>query len=201
MPSQSHHAKSTKKVPKELIDDYHFDLEAPLLHDRLIRRFQTPSERAAEAKKKGYAGVLETDLWRSEAKMEALRKGTHKPRTSNKRANIKKDRVIGSTCVDSQGEDDGIDFDDIYELPSSKEEGLQIWREEMERRFLAGRDEDFDYGEVDAGHEDDGLEEAKEEEERWFEEDERWMEENEDGEEEREGKGHELKGQTGVQDF
>src|SRR6201994_2017952 len=48
------------------------ELADPLLYDRLVRRFQTPAEREAEGRKKGYSGVLEADLYRSEAKVAAL---------------------------------------------------------------------------------------------------------------------------------
>ncbi|KAF4306082.1 hypothetical protein GTA08_BOTSDO14184 [Botryosphaeria dothidea] len=40
------------------------ELADPLLYDRLVRRFQTPAEREAEGRAKGYSGVLEADLLR-----------------------------------------------------------------------------------------------------------------------------------------
>src|ERR1700760_5016842 len=48
------------------------ELADPLLYDRLIRRFQTPAEREVEGRAKGFSGVLQEDLYRSEAKIAAL---------------------------------------------------------------------------------------------------------------------------------
>ncbi|EGZ78129.1 hypothetical protein NEUTE2DRAFT_101741 [Neurospora tetrasperma FGSC 2509] len=44
----------------------------PILYDSLIRRFQTPAEREAEGKEKGYARVLEGSLLRGEEKLARL---------------------------------------------------------------------------------------------------------------------------------
>lgn len=57
------------------------------------------------------------------------------------------------------------------EVPGSKEEGQERWREMMERRFLRGEDEDFEYGAVDSGNGMDGVvgEEERDREEEWFE--------------------------------
>src|ERR1700760_546876 len=48
------------------------ELADPLMYDRLIRRFQTTAEREEEGKRKGFSGILQADMLRSEAKMEAL---------------------------------------------------------------------------------------------------------------------------------
>lgn len=48
----------------------------PLLYDRLIRRFQTPAEREAEGRAKGYARVLEGSLMRGEERLAKLREQT-----------------------------------------------------------------------------------------------------------------------------
>jgi hypothetical protein len=148
----------------------------PLAYDRLIRRFQTPAEREAEGREKGYSGTLEADLWRSEAKLQAL---TNSP---NKRDEAGK--IVAET------ED---------EVPASKEEGMERWRLEMEMRFLKGEDAEFEYVAVDASEEfDDRGTEEREEEEKWFEEEEpRWVA----GSEEEASTEKSLRGQTGVQDF
>jgi hypothetical protein len=117
------------------------ELASPLLYDRCIRRFQTPAEREAEGRKKGYAGVLEADLERGEAKLAAL---------ARERA---------------QGE-----VGDEEDAPESKEEGHERWKREMEWRFVMGEDEEFDYGRVDRSEEwDERRVEEREEEERYFE--------------------------------
>ncbi|KAL9027827.1 MAG: hypothetical protein Q9196_003709 [Gyalolechia fulgens] len=161
-----HHNPPTDQRPKD-----------PLSYDRLIRRFQTATEREADGKQKGYSGVLEADLWRSEAKIDALSEdGKHGHEMRYRR--------------DTNGE---IVAEDRDEVPGSKEEGQERWREQMEMRFLRGEDGDFDYGVVDQGDEFDGVEEGTERQEEWFE-----------GEEESvgaDGKGGNLEGETGVQDF
>ena len=148
-------------------------LQDPLAYDRLIRRFQTPTEREAEGRKKGYSGTLEADLWRSEAKTQAL-------------ANNKRDEA-GQIVAETEDE-----------VPVSKEEGMERWRREVEMRFLKGEDGEFEYGAVDQSEEfdDRGIEE-REEEEKWFEEEEpKWV-----GGPEEESTVKSLQGQTGVQDF
>ena len=82
-------------------------------------------------------------------------------------------------------------------VPADKEEGMRMWREEMEARFLRGEDEDFTYKDVDESEEyDDRGAEEREMEEEWFaREEEEWIE---DGKLDRGGS---LTGETGVQDF
>ncbi|KAL8761517.1 MAG: hypothetical protein Q9184_002366 [Pyrenodesmia sp. 2 TL-2023] len=153
------------------------ELADPLAYDRLIRRFQSAAEREAEGRRKGYSGVLEADLWRSEAKMAAL----------------------AERREDGNGISMGYrrDEEESDQAPASKEEGEERWRVLVEVRFVRGEDEEFDYGVVDDGEEFDGVEEEREREERWFEEEE---EEEERGVEPG-AKGKGLKGETGVQDF
>ncbi|KAL2198823.1 coiled-coil domain-containing protein-domain-containing protein [Corynascus similis CBS 632.67] len=52
------------------------ELSDPLLYDFLIRRFQTPAEREAEGRAKGYARVLEGSLLRGEERLAKLRERT-----------------------------------------------------------------------------------------------------------------------------
>lgn len=172
------------------------------MYDRLIRRFQSPAERKEDAKKKGYAGVLEADLWRGEAKLEALRQkdgySTLVIATENEA------KLGGESISDSNSiRNDMFHFIDDEDEPENRVDGEKIWRKEIERRFVAGRDEDFEeYDDVDAGKWDDGAEEEREEEEKWFdEEEERWVSEELDDEDGKLGKERSLKGETGVQDF
>ena len=125
--------------------------------------------------------MLEADLWRSEAKVEALANPSNTSSMTYKR-----------------GEDGEIIAEEKEEVPKDKAEGLNRWRKQMELMFLRGDDQDFDYSAVDQSEEydDRGLEE-RELEEDWFEEQEpEWI---------RDGDGpHQTVtpiGQTGVQDF
>ncbi|TKX27214.1 coiled-coil domain-containing protein 1 [Elsinoe australis] len=152
-----------------------FDVD-PLLYDRMIRKFQSTSEREADGRKKGYSGRLEADLMRSEAKIQALaHPDPHSPLV------YRRDQS-GTIVAVEQNEED---------RPKSKEEGQQKWREVMEQRFLRGEDADFDYTNVDNNPEyDDHEEETRRHEEVYFN----------DEAEQFIGEG-EPSGQTGVQDF
>ncbi|KAL8675635.1 MAG: hypothetical protein Q9224_007451, partial [Gallowayella concinna] len=152
----------------------------PLSYDRLIRRFQSAAEREADGKRKGYSGVLEADLWRSEAKIDALSadSGEKESREMSYKRN-------------ANGE---IVAEEKDEVPSSKEEGEWRWRKQVEFRFLKGDDVDFDYRAVDESEGYDAPEEARDIQDQWFEEE----------EEETfipEAQVSSLKGQTGIQDF
>lgn len=129
--------------------------------------------------------MLEADLWRSEAKIDAL-------------ANPD-DAALMRYRRDDSGE---IVAEEKDEVPRNKEEGMQKWLQEMELMFLRGNDPEFDYAAVDKTelYDDWGVQE-REEEEKWFEEEEpRWAgmsEEDEVMDDAEEA----LKGQTGVQDY
>ncbi|CAL8583632.1 hypothetical protein XPA_009252 [Xanthoria parietina] len=153
------------------------ELADPLAYDRLIRRFQTAAEREADGKKKGYSGVLEADLWRSEAKIDALsQNGKHGQELSYGR--------------NANGE---IVAEEKDEVPASKEDGEKRWRKQVELRFLMGDDADFDYRTVDENDQFDAPEEARDIQDQWFEEE----EENFSAGALSSG----LEGQTGIQDF
>ncbi|KAJ9268346.1 hypothetical protein DTO212C5_5498 [Paecilomyces variotii] len=154
------------------------ELADPLLYDRLIRRFQTPAEREAEGRAKGYSGVLEADLRRSEAKLEAL-------------AHPDPNAML-SYSVGPNGEILAEDRDDV---PEDKEEGEKRWRWEMEMRFLKGADYDFDYKTVD---ENDEYDDWGVEQERYFDEEEpEWIVDKSNGGDPK----AKLQGETGIQDF
>jgi hypothetical protein len=132
----------------ELHPDYFnstLELADPLLYDRLIRRFQSTAEREAEGRKKGYSGTLETDLWRAEAKLDALTNPD-----------------LSSACQYKRGPSGEIFAEEQDEIPQSKEEGWERWKYEMEMRFLKGGDDDFDYDAVDKSEQfDDRAEEER----------------------------------------
>ncbi len=147
-----------------------------------MRRFQSPTEREAEGRKKGYSGTLEADLWRSEAKVEALAHSTDT-----------------SSMTYLRGKNGEIIEEEKDEIPKDKEEGLNRWRKQIELIFLRGDDTDFDYSKVDGSEEyDDRAVEEREAEESWFEEQEPEWAIDEDTPSAFERK---PDGQTGVQDF
>ena len=148
-----------------------------------MRRFQTAPERELEGRRKGYSGVLEADLYRSEAKIAALNAPDPNAMFTYRR-----------------GDNGEILAEDKDEIPIDKEDGLRRWRWEMEMRLLLGGDVDFDYVTVDESEEydDKGLEE-QEAEERYFDDQEPEFVVGEDGIKRSISKA--LEGQTGVQDF
>ncbi|KAK3719906.1 hypothetical protein LTR37_004029 [Vermiconidia calcicola] len=152
------------------------ELADPLLYDRLIRRFQTASERENEGRERGYSGVLEANLVRSEAKLEALQ---HPDPNSP---------MVYSRAVD--GSITGVEQDDD-DRAVGRADGWEKWKSVMGLRFIRGDDGDFEYAAVD---EDEGLDDRGEEERTK-------LEEYLDAEEESfVGEGSPI-GQTGVQDY
>jgi len=150
----------------------------------MIRRFQTPTERESEGRSKGYSGVLEADLCRSEAKMEAL---------ANPDSSL--------ALIYRRGPDGEIIAEDSDDIPLSKEDGMKRWRDAMEQRFVRGEDLDFQYTTVDDSETyDDRSIEDREEEERYFAEEEPEWVLDQAGASQGE-KPTKLEGETGVQDF
>ena len=118
----------------------------PLLYDRLVRRFQSAGEREKEGRERGYTGMLETDLVRSEAKLEALQHpDPNSPMVYTRAAD-------GSITGVEQDED---------ERALGKPDGWERWKEVMRLRFLRGDDGDFEYGDVDRNEEYDDRDEEE----------------------------------------
>jgi hypothetical protein len=119
---------------------------------------------------------MEADLWRAEAKLDAL---THS-------------KANAAVCY-KRGPSGEIFAEDLDDVPQDKEDGLKRWKYEMEMRFLRGDDEDFEYDKVDESEEyDDKAEvERMEMEEYLADEEERFVLED----------GQEPQGQTGIQDY
>ncbi|KAK0725761.1 hypothetical protein B0H67DRAFT_532144, partial [Lasiosphaeris hirsuta] len=78
------------------------ELTDPLLHDALIRRFQTPAEREADGRAKGYARVLEGSLLRGEDRLAKLAEGTPAPLPPPPALS-----PLGFPDVDDDDDDDG----------------------------------------------------------------------------------------------
>ncbi|KAJ5524725.1 uncharacterized protein N7503_011108 [Penicillium pulvis] len=173
--------KNRRKRYLDMHPEYYsaeLELADPLLYDRLIRRFQTPQEREAQGREKGFSGVLQADLLRSEAKMDAL-------------AHPDPHAMLSYT----RGPHGEILAEDRDDIPASKEEGEKQWQWEMGLRFIRGDDEDFDYATVDENEEYDDLSELQDE---YFEDEEpEWVVDDLRGE----NAGAQLQGETGIQDF
>jgi hypothetical protein len=153
----------------------------PLLYDRCVRRFQTPAEREAEGRSKGYSGVLEADLYRSEAKIAALRNQGSVPDQS---------ATSSGHVTYVLGPDGEVLPEDPDDIPQNKEEGMERWKDEMTVRFLSGKDKDFSYNGVDENDEWDVFE-NREAEDRWFDDEKpEWT-----------ASKHTREGETGIQDF
>lgn len=165
-------------VHPEYFTDASLELADPLLYDRLIRRFQTASEREAEGRRKGFSGQMATDLWRVEAKKDAL---SHPSPAS-----------LFTYTRGPRGEIHEADKD---EVPMSREEGRAWWQDEMTQRFLRGDDDDFDYDKIDASHAYDDPEEERDIQDAYFDS----MESDFDTD--GEGKEKVLTGETGIQDY
>lgn len=180
--SQRLKAKNRRKryleMRPEYFDDSSLELADPLLYDRLIRRFQTAAEREAEGRRKGFSGVMATDLWRAEAKKDAL---------SQPNPN--------SLFTYRRGPEGQILEEDKDDKPITKEEGKAWWVDEMTQRFLSGGDDDFDYKTVDTNDKYDDPEEERDIQEAYFES----MESDFDTD--GEGKEKVLTGETGIQDY
>ncbi|KAJ5199025.1 Protein of unknown function DUF2052 coiled-coil [Penicillium cf. griseofulvum] len=154
------------------------ELADPLLYDRLIRRFQTAQEREAEGRAKGFSGVLETDLLRSEAKVEAI-------------SNPDPNAMMSYT----RGPNGEILAEDRDEIPPNKEEGERLWRWEMGLRFMQGNDPDFDYKTVDQNED---YDDHSDKQDQYFEDEEpEWVVDGTRGD----GARPNLQGETGIQDF
>lgn len=202
----------------------------PLLYDTLIRRYQTPAEREAEGRARGYARVLEGSLMRGEERLARLAGGGSRPGRpeSMLRQSTSGAGAASASVVSPLAALGGVD--ETLPPPETKTEGHAQWTHFLRERFIRGGDEDFEYAAVDGNDELDVVERV-EREEAWFDEETpRWDLEEEEEEEEacgdeardgsvdidmdREGedgegeegrmarrKEKELQGETGVQDF
>ncbi|KAK9366875.1 coiled-coil domain-containing protein-domain-containing protein [Lipomyces kononenkoae] len=157
----------------------------PLLHDRLIRRFQTANERQAVYQTRGWAGRMYEDLMRAERRLEI---------ENAKRTEESLRQDMGESVI-AAAEDNDV---------RSREEGERQWQYLMTLRFLEGLDTDFDYDEVDFDEEWDDLAQlARDREDEYFDAEEpTWYEGDNQGDRmDDRSSGHILKGQTGIQDF
>ncbi|KAI1379058.1 coiled-coil domain-containing protein-domain-containing protein [Hypoxylon crocopeplum] len=204
------------------------ELADPLLYDALIRRFQSPEERELEGRTKGYSRVLEVDLIRGEAKLAQLTSVTQNlpqsaltgaswlpaSATTDSDAYI---REYANGTDDSNGVSVSVgegggeaSIKGLPQKPETKDEGRERWIDFLRRRFVLGRDDDFEYRAVDENDDLDVME-RREQEDAWFDdEDPDWAS---DAVEDQGGGGGDgggggkalgkkrLEGETGIQDF
>ncbi|KAI9685166.1 MAG: hypothetical protein M1822_004753 [Bathelium mastoideum] len=195
----------------------------PLLYDRLVRRFQSVTEREEEGKSKGFAGTIEASLLRGEARIEEARnrqeQGLEARHPMDTRLESLKNESKGRDGSDaqvengdhghSQDEDNGVvedidneaDIDNLWTHRNldSKEDASQKWRQVMSARFLNGKDVDFNYTAVDEDSEwDDHEEEERRRMDDWFDDEEPSWGTPGSGDEQVEKV---LTGETGVQDY
>ncbi|KAI1203584.1 coiled-coil domain-containing protein-domain-containing protein [Nemania serpens] len=209
------------------------ELADPLLYDALIRRFQSHEEREKEGREKGFGRVLEVDLLRGEARLSKL--SDDAPRAADGRSSesfggnglaLSRSRSSSQTrrsCESYSAAAEGMNWEELEALetndlekrstPESAEEGRVRWDEFLRLRFVAGKDEDFNYRAIDEDDDYDALE-RREQEDAWFDNEEPgWVGETDDDNDDDddqtglrlEGKKMDverpLKGETGVQDF
>ncbi|KAL7789090.1 coiled-coil domain-containing domain-containing protein [Trichoderma ceciliae] len=160
-------------------DNLDHELADPVLYERLIKRFQTPAEREAEGKAKGYGRTLEADLVRGETKLSNFSQTSENIDLLQDYVKAPGDGGAGTNAWDAEAE--------------NKEHGVQLWRTYLEARFVEGLDEDFEYEIVDNNDVYDTMA-RRDAEEAWFDEEEpSWA----DGDSQFPVK----LGETGVQDF
>lgn len=151
----------------------------PILYERLVKKFQSADERAAEKKSKGYGRTLEADLLRGEARMASIA-----PQGSR----IEEEETPTAKVIS------GLDNSWDQEV-EDKVEALELWQIFLAERFIQGEDEDFDYATVD-DNEDYDVVARRDAEDAWFDDEEPgWVESASEADK------PVRQGETGVQDF
>ncbi|KAI0017878.1 hypothetical protein F4780DRAFT_781874 [Xylariomycetidae sp. FL0641] len=151
------------------------ELADPLLYDALVRRFQTAAERERAGRAQGYGRVLEMDLMRGEARLAHHLSSTSSGPSSSQ---------LPDAISPSAGDADAYirEYADASGEPpaADKDAAAGRWRAFLRRRFVLGRDDDFDYRAVDRDPALDAVE-RREQEDAWIENEEPgWA--SEDGE-------------------
>ncbi|KAL2209552.1 hypothetical protein CC79DRAFT_1332707 [Sarocladium strictum] len=123
------------------------ELADPVLYERLVKRFQTADERAAEVKSKGYGRTLEADLLRGETRLAELPGSQRGPEMSQP----------GAPDI----------ANDWNRKATDKSDGLELWHTFLRDRFVQGNDDDFDYSIVDTNDDYDTLA-RRDAEDAWF---------------------------------
>ncbi|KAH7012663.1 coiled-coil domain-containing protein-domain-containing protein [Microdochium trichocladiopsis] len=197
-------------------DSLEHELADPLLYHELIRRFQSPEDREKEGRKKGYSCVLEVDLLRGEAKLTRARAANNHSRQADGHGHATSTNGItqpppppgtNGEHVGGAVDQPGVaEIGDRLALPETLEGGRERWRDFLRRRFVLGRDDDFDYRSVDENDDLDALE-RRDTVEAWFDDEvPGWAsdrpEQDDSDDHTMHGAGaQKLAGETGIQDF
>ncbi|KAI1080521.1 coiled-coil domain-containing protein-domain-containing protein [Whalleya microplaca] len=184
-------------------DSLEHELADPLLYDALIRRFQSAEEREKEGRAKGYSRVLEVDLLRGEAKLSHLvahPEDAHLASASSSAPTLCASARDGDVFIgEFAGALESRHNGKTPQQPESKDEGRERWEGFLRRRFVLGRDEDFEYAPVDENDDLDVIE-RREQEDAWFDDEEPAWDGSKATDSGRPAEGT-LEGETGVQDF
>lgn len=164
----------------------------PDLYDTVVRRFQTPAEREAEGRSRGWGKVLESSLMRGEARLERvassltgdapLPRPPHPHSTTSSARKTSLSEVTSGDMAAAAAAATAVDAGLVDSKPTTKEEGRAAWEEFLRERFVAGADEEFDYAQVDGNEELDEMEHRDREEEWFDEEDPEWADDDSEGE-------------------
>lgn len=185
----------------------------PLRYDELIRKYQTPAEREADEKAKGYGRMLEASLLRSEARIAKLAAIAAGEEDTGYAYTIPPKQPSRPATPDGTQPEETTDLAVEYEVflldepPKTKPVAKGKWDAFLRSRFVDGLDEDFDYKAVDDNEEYDGFLRQLEEDNYFEDEEPEWASSGDDvdmeGTDDREKTRPErlLQGQTGVQDY
>ncbi|KXJ85585.1 hypothetical protein Micbo1qcDRAFT_186539 [Microdochium bolleyi] len=190
-PASPPFAQPRPRAPRSLAQSAQVQVRNhPLLYHEFIRRFQSPEDREKEGRKKGYSCVLEVDLLRGEAKLTRARAANNHSRQADGHGHATSTNGITQPPPP----------------PGTNGEGRERWRDFLRRRFVLGRDDDFDYRSVDENDDLDALE-RRDTVEAWFDDEvPGWAsdrpEQDDSGDHTMHGAGaQKLAGETGIQDF
>lgn len=187
-------------------------LADPDLYDKLVRHFQSPAEREAEGRAKGWGKTLESSLMRGEDRLERvaasytggrpLAPGTLSSSSSSRKPN---------SIVDAAAPNFDIDAALAEEKPMTKEQGRSAWQAYLRERFVMGGDEDFDYSKVDHNEDLDAIAHRDREEAYFDEQEPEWADDsdsdgldndiNDAGQLRKAKRERVLLGETGIQDY
>jgi hypothetical protein len=186
-------------------------LADPDLYDKLVRHFQTPAEREAEGRAKGWGKTLESSLMRGEDRLErvAASYAGDRPPASGKSSSSSTRKPSSATVAAAPNFE--IDAALADEKPATKQQGYAAWQAYLRERFVMGRDEDFDYAKVDQNEDLDALADRDREEAYFDEQEPEWASDsdsdsfnggiNEAGQPRKPKRERVLLGETGLQDY
>lgn len=165
----------------------------PLLYERLVKAFQTAAERQSERREMGFGRILESDFAR------AAQRDARRARVGTRRADGVDDAEPAASTAAAAAAADADDDAPWGGRLVDREHGRRLWREFLTERFVRGRDDEFDYGPVDADAALDVVAQ-REAQEAWFDEEPGWASGADDGDGDEQAL-RERRGETGVWDY